>query len=318
MTEAAAFLRDSAFGGWQVQPMAGDASDRRFARLTGPDGATAILMDGGPGGADACTRFIAIARHLAEGGLAAPAIHLADPAAGLAVVGDLGPATFADWLQTRPQDSVLLYGAAVEVLAALTRLPPPDGLDRLDPLRGAAMIAPLFDWYAPGADPRGRALVTGRLQEALMALAPEPGTLSLRDFHAGNLIWRPDRRGTDRVGLLDFQDAHLAPAEYDLASLLRDARRDVEPSLRVAMTDRFARLTGRPVEAVLAASAVLGVQRNLRILGIFARLARRDGKPRYLDFMPRVWRLIRDDLAHPGLGPLAEAVLAHVPAPEAP
>jgi N-acetylmuramate 1-kinase len=147
------------------------------------------------------------------------------------------------------------------------------------------------------------------MQEALTRLAPVADVLSLRDYHAENLIWRPDRTGLDRVGLLDFQDAFLAPAEYDLVSLLRDARRDVSDPVREALIADFAAATGREAEGVGAAVAALGVQRNLRILGIFSRLARRDGKARYLGLLPRVLTQLRADLAHDGLTELRSAVL---------
>lgn len=313
----AAFLAASPCAGWHRLPLAGDASARRFERLGGPDGATAILMDADPATGERLGPFLAIGRHLAAAGLAAPTTIAADEGAGLAIVEDLGPRHFADWLAERPQDATLLYGAAVDVLVRLQSVPLPEGLPALSPIRAAAMIAPLFEWYVPDPDARWQAHVTGLLQEALFAHAPAATTLSLRDFHAENLIWRPDRSGTDRVGLIDYQDAVAAPPEYDLASLLRDARRDVDRTLRVSMTDRFAKLTGRPFGPVHAAASVLAVQRNLRILGIFARLAGRDGKRRYLDFIPRVWGLVMDDLEHPALGGLARVLTATLPPPDA-
>lgn len=311
----AAFLAASPCAGWQALPMAGDASARRFLRLVGPKGDSAILMDADPARGEDLGRFLRIGAHLRAAGLAAPAERAADAAAGFAIVEDLGPSHVAAWLAGRPQEAELLYGAAVDVLVHLQGVAPPPGLVALGPLRGAAMIAPLFDFYCPGRDARWRAHVTGLLQQALAAHAPRAETLSLRDFHAENLIWRPDRQGIARVGLVDFQDAVLAAPEYDLVSLLRDARRDVPADLRHAMAARFAVATGRPLAGVDAACAVLGVQRNLRILGIFARLARQEGKPRYLAFMPRVWEMVQDDLRHPALAPLA-AVL-DLPGPAA-
>lgn len=316
-SQRAAFLAASTCAGWHRQPMPADASARHFERLAGPAGATAILMDADPATGERLGPFLAIGRHLAAAGLAAPAILAADEGAGLAIVEDLGPRHFADWLAERPQDSTLLYGAAVDVLARLQTVPLPADLPALSPIRAAAMIAPLFEWYVPEPDARWQAHVTGLLQEALFAHAPVAKTLSLRDFHAENLIWRPDLTATDRVGLIDFQDAVAAPPEYDLASLLRDARRDVDRTLRVTMTDRFAKLTGRPFDAVHTAASVLAVQRNLRILGIFARLAGRDGKRRYLQFIPRVWGLVMDDLEHPALTALGRVIGTALPPPDA-
>lgn len=314
-TALAAFLAASPFAGWQAAALAGDASARRFLRLTAADGTSAIVMDADPATGEDLGRFLRIGAHLRAAGLAAPATLARDVAQGFAVVEDLGPAHVAAWLADHPQEADALYAAAVDVLVHLQGVAPPDGLSDLGPLRGAAMIAPLFDFYCPGRDARWRAHVTGLLQQALMAHAPVATTLALRDFHAENLIWRPDRHGVARVGLVDFQDAVLAAPEYDLVSLLRDARRDVGADLRHAMVAHFAVATGRPLAQVDAACAVIAVQRNLRILGIFARLARRDGKPRYLAFMPRVWRMLQEDLRHPAL--VALAAVIDLPAPEA-
>jgi aminoglycoside/choline kinase family phosphotransferase len=311
-----AFIAASPYAGWRRLPLAGDASARRFERLAGPQG-TAILMDADPATGERLGGFIAIAGHLGAHGLAAPAILAADTAQGFALVEDLGADHFAAWLTRHPGDTETLYAAAVDVLVRLQTVPPPPGLPDLGPLRGAAMIAPLFDFYCPGTDERLRAHVTGLLQEALLAHAPVARTFALRDFHAENLIWRPDRSGTDRVGLIDFQDAVTAAPEYDLTSLLRDARRDVDAGLRDRMMRRFAGATGRTPDQVAAASAVIGVQRNLRILGIFARLARRDGKRRYLDLLPRVWGHVADDLGHPALAALAQVLNRHLPPPDA-
>jgi aminoglycoside/choline kinase family phosphotransferase len=321
MSEPAAgparLLASLGMGDWLRRPVAGDASARRYTRLVAPDGASAMLMEVPASDWPSAVAFMRLADHLRALGLAAPAILGADPAALALVVEDLGPDSLADRIDRDPQRAAELYAAAVDVLVALDAAPPPAGLQALGPLRAAGMIGPLFEWYAPGIDARSIAAITGRLQEALTLHAPNPDRLALRDYHAENLIWRDGRAGTDRVGLLDFQDAVTAPRGYDLVSLLRDARRDLAPDLAVAMLRRFAEGTGSSLHDLAAATAVLGVQRNLRILGIFARLARRDGKFRYLDFLPRVWRHVAADLSHPALARLAPLVLAAVPDPDA-
>lgn len=309
-----AFLAASPAAGWGRRPLAGDASGRRYERLHGPDGRSAILMDA-RGEPASLPPFLRIGAHLRALGLRAPEVLL--EGCGLLLLEDLGPTHMAAWLDAHPGEAPRLYAAALEVLARLQDAPPPADLPALTPTRAAGMIAPLWEHYAPGADPRGAAELAGRLREALEAQAPDPSVLALRDFHAENLVWRPEREGTDRLGLLDFQDALLAPPEYDLASLLRDARRDTDAALRAAMIRRFAELTGREEARVGAATAVLGLQRNLRILGIFARLARERGKPGYLALLPRVWSHVQGDLAHPALRPLAPLVRALVPPPEA-
>lgn len=301
------FLAATPWAHWQKTDMAGDASGRRFARLIGPLGQSAILMQADPAVAGGHAAFLACARHLTAYGFAAPAILKAD--GPFALVGDLGPDTFAQWIARHPADEHALYAAAVDVLVALQQIPAPEGLMVIDPAKGAEMLGPFFDFYAPHSALDERMALMQAMEAALARHAPVARTFALRDFHAENLMWRSDRHGHDRVGLIDFQDAVMAPAVYDLVSLLRDARRDVTQDLHDAMIARFARATGADLHATQAACAVMGVQRNLRILGIFARLAQRDGKARYLDFIPRVQNLLRADLAHPALGDLARLTL---------
>ena len=142
-------------------------------------------------------------------------------------------------------------------------------------------------------------------------------TLSLRDFHAENMIWLPDRAGLHKVGLLDFQDAMIGPRGYDLASLLMDARRDVSPEVIEIILAEYANRTQQSRETVGRIYAILGAQRNLRILGIFVRLAMNMGRTRYLDFLPRVWGYVETSLSHPALDDLAKVVLRDLPKPSA-
>ena len=310
-----AFLAASPAAGWSRAALAGDASGRRYERLTSPDGRTAILMDA-RGEPASLLPFLWIGAHLRSIGLCAPEVLAQD--AGLVLLEDLGPWHMAAWLGQHPKESELLCDVAIDVLIHLQAAPPPEGLVALTPTRAAGMIAPLWEHYAPGTDPRAAAEITGRLREALESHAPDAPVLALRDYHAENLVWRPGRTGTDRMGLLDFQDAVLAPPEYDLASLLRDARRDTDAALRATMIRRFADRTGRDEARVAAAAAILGLQRNLRILGVFARLAGEKGKPGYLRLLPRVWNHVQGDLAHPALRQLEPLVRAAVPAPPVP
>ena len=144
-----------------------------------------------------------------------------------------------------------------------------------------------------------------------------PDTLVLRDFHVDNLMIVEGREGIAAVGLLDFQDAVIGPVAYDLVSLLEDARRDVDPVLAEAMAGRYAAaFPGLDRAALDAGMAVLGAQRNAKIIGIFTRLDRRDGKPHYLQHVPRVWRLLERDLAHPALKPVRAWFDREVPARE--
>jgi aminoglycoside/choline kinase family phosphotransferase len=306
-------LAASPYAGWQSQPLAGDASARHYARLTAPDGQTAILMDATRDPPASTAAFITLARLLHAHGLAAPDILWHDEAATLLVTEDLGRLHFAEWLAGFPDDATTLYRAAVDLLPRIQSIPAPDLLT-FTPTRAAGMIAPLFDHYLKHPPHTLQAEITGLLQEALSALPKDRERLALRDFHAENLIWRPHRDGAARVGLLDFQDAVIAPPEYDLASLLRDARRDVPGDMRSTLLAHFAKISGQDPDLVTRSTALWAVQRNLRILGIFARLAAQ-GKPRYLAFMPHIHAQIMADLAHPAAARLAPVLRRHLPAP---
>lgn len=319
-TAAARFLAGAGWGGATRSPLAGDASQRRYERLARAPGETAVLMDAPPPEEDV-RPFAAIARHLAGLGLSAPRILAEDAKRGFLLLEDLGDDLFARLLARDPAREVGLYAAAGDVLAALHRHPAPMGLARLDATTMPPLVAPVFDWYYAGAAgrpaPTGtRAALEAALAEALEQLAPvSRPVLVLRDYHAENLLWLPGRSDAARVGLLDFQDARAGHPGYDLVSLLEDARRDVAMSTRQAVIRGYLDETGTGAEALEAALAVLGAQRNLRILGVFARLSLRFGKPRYVDLIPRVWGHLARDLAHPALAAVARAARP-LPAPE--
>jgi aminoglycoside/choline kinase family phosphotransferase len=179
----------------------------------------------------------------------------------------------------------------------------------------------LVEWYLPAASgcpvpPDLAAEFDALAETAFRTVASARVAAVLRDYHAENLIWLPARRGHARVGMLDFQDMLVGHPAYDLVSLLEDARRDIPPELRAAMLARYLDRSGADPAAFDAAAHVLAAQRNLKILGLFTRLCRRDGKPRYLAYLPRVWAHLRRDLAHPALADLDRFVAAHVPPPE--
>jgi aminoglycoside/choline kinase family phosphotransferase len=314
------FLGDAGWGGAARALLAGDASMRRYERITRETGETAVLMDAPPPGEDV-RPFVAIARHLAGLGLSAPRILAEDAERGFLLLEDLGDELFACLLARDPAREAELYAAAGDVLAALHRHPAPMGLARLDATTLPPLVAPVFDWYFAGAaghpaPAEARAALEAALAETLERLAPvSRPVLVLRDYHAENLIWLPGRADAARVGLLDFQDARAGHPGYDLVSLLEDARRDVAVETRQEVIRRYLDETGSGAEALEAALAVLGAQRNLRILGVFARLSLRFGKPRYVDLIPRVWGHLARDLTHPALADVARAA-QYLPAPE--
>ncbi|MEM6467214.1 MAG: phosphotransferase, partial [Pseudomonadota bacterium] len=204
--------------------------------------------------------------------------------------------------------------------AALARDPGPwTGVAPYDTATYLREAQLLTDWYLPGHGVPPSADTQAQFDSLITELCatthPRATTLTLRDYHADNLIWLPERAGLSRVGLLDYQDALVGVPAYDLVSLLEDARRDVSTELAQAMINRFIDGTGAQAEVFERDYAILGAQRNMKILGIFVRLWVRDGKPNYLGLLDRVWGHLQRDLKHPALADLAEWVEAHVPGP---
>lgn len=291
------FLETAGWGDARHDPLAGDASSRRYTRLVRPGG-TAILMED-PEGDTAL--FARLARHLCGLGLSAPRILAEDHASGHMLIEDLGDDLLAR-LATDPAREAALYRVATEALVDLHRAPPPPGLPVATPEHLTAMIDLACIHYATAPD------LLADLQAALLPLltdhAQPADVMILRDYHAENILLLPDRPGAAAAGLLDFQDALVGHRAYDLMSLLEDARRDVAEETREACIAYYLDATRQDPERFGASFAVLGFQRNLRILGIFARLARTRGKPHYIDLIPRVWGHLQRDLSHPVLAPV--------------
>jgi aminoglycoside/choline kinase family phosphotransferase len=314
------FLEQAGWSDAIRSPLAGDASNRRYERLNRADGGTAVLMDAPAERGEDVRPFLRVARILQRWSLAPPGILAEDTGAGLLLIEDLGDDLFARVLERSPEAEEELYGAALDVLVELARHDVPAGEAAYGTKLMSERAALAYEWYLHGAagmpDPALIAEFRACVESALAALPQARPTFALRDFHAENLIWRPDRAGLSRVGLIDFQDALAAYPGYDLASLVTDARRNVPPALRAALTERFACETSRSVEQIGEAVAVLSAQRNLRILGVFARLAMLFGKPGYLKLIPRVWGYLKTDLDHPALNALSKRVRADLPAPD--
>jgi aminoglycoside/choline kinase family phosphotransferase len=314
----AAFLAAADWRHGERRKLAGDASFRRYERLV-LDGRRAILMDAPPP-QENVRPFLAVAALLQRLGLSAPTILARDDANGLLLLEDLGDGTYTRLL-AEGADEAALYALAVDVLIHLQRrfdplaatLPAYDG----ERLLGEAAL--LVDWFLPAvtgtplpADWRASYLDAWR--QVLPHATTAAPTLVLRDYHVDNLLHLPERSGIAACGVLDFQDAVIGPASYDLVSLLEDARRDVPQELAAAMVERYlAGFPGIDRAQFMASYAVLGAQRSCKIVGIFTRLWKRDGKPQYLGHLPRVWRLIEQDLQHPALAPVAIWLGRHVP-----
>jgi aminoglycoside/choline kinase family phosphotransferase len=304
-----------AAAGWQgaaVEPLPGDASFRRYFRLRRGE-RTAMLMDAPPPHENPVP-FLRAAQWLDENGMRAPRVLYADETRGLVLLEDFGEVRVRDYLDGWPDDEVPIYAGAVDALVELHRLPAGPFLDyNLTTYQAEARL--LVDWYATAhnlyVDGAGYAAAWQDVLAPLL-VRQRPGVTVLRDYHAENIMLLGS---LDAQGLLDFQDALVGHRAYDLVSLLQDARRDVSPDLEAMMVERYLAGTGLDPQEFVADYARLGAQRNAKIVGIFVRLWRRDGKPRYLKLIPRVWALLERDLTHPALAPVAQWFDANIPEP---
>ena len=312
------FLSATPYADWQRGPLAGDASNRRYERLTAVDGKTVVLMDAPPEKGEDVRPFVRIAEYLRAQGLSAPQILAQDVEHGFLLLEDLGDDLYARIILRDPALEKELYEAATDALVALHQAPMPD-LEPYGPRMMAEMAGlALFkyrDGILGGHDPSLQSRFEDQFEDILRETVKGDPVLVQRDYHAENLLWLPDREGVARVGLLDFQDARSGHAAYDLVSLLQDARRDVPAGIEMQMIDRYIAAAGADDSGFRTAYTVLGVQRNLRILGVFARLSLEFGKPHYVDLIPRVWDHFIRGLEHPALAPVAGLLRESLPAP---
>lgn len=333
-------------------PVPGDASSRRYERLN-MDGQKAVLMDAPKGaetpsepdgasvderkalGYNAIARiagnnpeaFAVISNELSKRGFSAPRILAAELDKGFMLLEDLGDTLYARVIEKDPNLERPLYEAAIDTLAAIYRSTFPSISEfggkawRIRDYDEAALLAEadlFLDWYAKdnGRDISGapRAAWNAIWADLFKILKAHAPGLALRDFHAENIFWLPERQATERVGLIDFQDGLFAHPAYDLVSLIEDARRDVSPDLAEPLMQRFCENAGLKYGAEFkTAYAVMGAQRNAKILGIFVRLAERDGKPHYRELIPRVAAHFQKNLQDPKCADLKAWVSQYVP-----
>lgn len=307
------FLSQHGWAGATVAPLAGDASFRRYFRVT--DGARrAVLMDAPPPHEDP-RPFITVAEWLIAQGLSAPGILARDLVQGLLLIEDFGDARLRETADAAPERELELYGDVTDLLVHLhdrEPLPglPPHGLDQW-----LGEVALFTDWYCPALELDVDIAGWTAAWRELLAPVDADGLTRvtvLRDYHAENIMLLPGRAGVAGLGLLDFQDALIGHPAYDLVSVLEDARRDVSPDVEAAMLAHYIAATGTD-DAFTRAYWALAAQRNTRILGVFTRLWRRDSKPGYKAFQPRMWGLLERDLAQPGLEQLRDWFAANVP-----
>lgn len=346
-----AFLEKQSWANAHREALTADASSRTYERLT-QAGKRALLMNAPPNaessfcppdadekerkalGYNAEARlagpnlhaFAQVAATLRGAGLSAPEIYAYDPDLGVALIEDLGDNLFVAAVQEGIGET-LLYENAVDVLIALRGADPspPDTADykmmAYDETALLAEVALVTDWYWPfikgSPAPEEEKQAFQALWKDILKTLEAPKAIVLRDFHAENLLWLPERDGVRKVGLIDFQDGLIGSYAYDLVSILEDARRDVSQDLAEAMVNRYCdrarNFPGFTESQMRREFAIMGAQRNAKILGIFARLINRDGKPRYGDFLPRVEAHFRRNLHHEALQDVKAFFAKHFP-----
>lgn len=312
----ARFLAAHGWNGASSRHLAGDASFRRYYRLERGDD-RAIVMDAPPPDEDV-GRFLAAGAWLAGAGVTTPSVYARDPSNGFLLIEDLGDGVIGPSIDGGA-DPVPFLERAVDVLLHWHQRSAPLGLTPFDDALRIERALLLVDWYYPavageplGAEARAR---YERIWRDLLASSRYGDPVFVhRDYFADNLIWLPERAGLAQLGVIDFQDGGAGPPAYDLMALTQDARRDIAPSVREALVARY--LAGRPdldPACFRLSLDVLAAQRHCRVIGLFTRLACRDGKPGYLDHIPRLWRYLDTLLAEPALAPLAGWLEEHLP-----
>jgi N-acetylmuramate 1-kinase len=310
---ARAFLDAAGWTDAVIAPLAGDASFRRYFRVT-RGGETAVLMDAPPPHEDP-RPFVRVAEYLTGIGLSAPRILAQDLEQGLLLIEDFGGERMREAVDMGAIDEIATYRGVTDVLIALHKAAPPPGLMPHGLDQWLDEVELFTEWYCPATGIDADRDAFRAAWRAVLAPIDAQGqsVTELRDYHAENVMLLADRTGPAHYGLLDFQDALIGHPAYDLVSMLEDARRDVPPPIERAMLDHYIAETGQAPEFE-AAYWALGAQRNTRILGVFTRLWQRDGKPHYTRFQPRMWGLLERDLVHPGLAPVRAWFDASVPA----
>jgi aminoglycoside/choline kinase family phosphotransferase len=308
------FLAAHGWDGAEILPLAGDASFRRYFRVVRGDD-TAVLMDAPPAEED-IGPFLSVAGHLLDRGFSPPRPLAVDRQQGLLLLEDFGDDRVGPYLADHPERTADIYAAAVDILARLAAQRAPDDLPPYDEAAMTREVMLFPEWYAPAlgieVDEAGFMDAWRSVWGSVLEVVERHPVMVLRDYHADNLMVLP---GRDELGLLDFQDALAGHPAYDLESLLQGSGRyDVPEDLEEAMIALYCeRANVADPDLFRAHYEILGAQRNTKILGIFTRLWKRDGKAHYLALQPRVWRYLERNLSHPALAPVRAWFDANVP-----
>lgn len=319
------FLSKCGWGNATRVALSGDASFRSYERLD-MAGKKAVLMLAPPQKENTIP-FIAVAEHLVTNGYSAPEIIAHNIEIGLLLLEDFGDQLLNRVLKSQPEKTLQHYTQAIDLLVDIQKLSPPKTLahSHILPTYDKALLLKevmLFaHWYLQeglGTNSPDIAQSWASVWEPVFNGLSKPSVLTLRDYHAENIIILEDREHVNKIGLLDFQDAVIGHAAYDLVSLLEDARRDVTPAVEDKMMQYFIKAKQKQggkidIPTFIEEYNILGAQRNAKIIGIFTRLWKRDGKAQYLELIPHVWRMLERNLAHPSLSPIQQWLDATVP-----
>ncbi len=308
------FLTDAGWSDASKRPVAGDLSARQYTRLSF-EGKTAILMQCDPSTDASLPAYLEMTKWLRAQRLSVPEVYKVDLSRGFALLEDFADNKLTALIRDNPGKQQIYYESILDALvsirnAPLLSLPQPSARDFCEATK-------LTDGWYPNANTNHLDAFRFGLETVLAQVLKSKPTVSLRDFHADNIMWLPDRPALQRPGLLDFQDAIITHPAYDLMSLLTDARTDVAADLRANVIATYADLTGDNIETLSTAFAALGAQRNLRILGIFAQAARRFGKTQHLPALPRVYGCLMECVQHPALAPFSKSLVAALQPPDA-
>ena len=308
--EIEAFLAKANWSSARRTPIAGDAGNRRYERLADPIQGSAILMDAEPKLGEDIRPFLKIAKHLSDCEISSPEIFSHDISIGLILMQDFGDELLYKVASESPRLELPLYRLAIDALRKLHQSPPPKEVsDYLAPEMAKASATAL-SWYCDEVLSKEIGL---EVESSLRSLDWSNPVLVLRDYHSQNLVYRDEQTGIAQMGVLDFQDAQLGHPLYDVASLIHDARRSLDPSVVDLLLKELTKNYNRKDDFEYAFAA-LSAQRNLRILGVFSRLCLRDRKPNYLNLIPHVWKNLWKDLSHPLLSDVSD-VCKNLPAP---
>ncbi len=312
------FLTKNRWDGWDIANLAGDASPRKYYRLSsGPK--TAVLMDAPIKSCGSLEPFIRISEYLTDHGFSAPKIIARDLSRGFLILEDLGDNLFSSLLMNNPEMEMEIYLVALDILITLREKALPANIPAYTPKIQGELATLSLTWYAQNIledeIPKKDVTYLTTLVSDAIADLNEKQVFVHRDYHAENLLWLPERTGLKKTGIIDFQDGSSGQTSYDLVSLVEDARRDISKQLKDKLLKRYAELTGDSLSAVEKGVAISGIQRNLRIIGVFARLAIRDSKSWYVDYIPRVWNYLMSDLEVAKKGDLTSFVMNTLPKP---